>query len=268
MTRWDDGRVWQEVDAWRWFPPNALRLATAEFEIAVTPGAPDLTYVYGLRVEDAGRVEACLDQLQAEIQARGGTGARVSVPPDSSPADLGDRLRRRGYRPRDATDVLTFELRGPDGAERLPAFREPEGYVIREVASEAEFAECSRLQSAIFGSAPPPPATYEALVQEFRDRQRETGHSERFLVWDGATAVGLGSYQLVGPVARFWGSGVVPEHRQRGLYGAVVRTRCASAAARGAELVLVTARRGTSGPILRRHGFRDHGELRVFDVHW
>jgi hypothetical protein len=97
---------------------------------------------------------------------------------------------------------------------------------------------------------------------------REEGHSERFLAWEGSRSVGRAGTEIAGKVARFWGTGVLAEHRHRGVYGALVRARCGAAAHRGAELVWVTARVGTSGPILKRHGFRPMGTVRVFEVQW
>jgi hypothetical protein len=70
------------------------------------------------------------------------------------------------------------------------------------------------------------------------------------------------------PVARFWGSGVLADHRHQGIYGALVLSRGRDAVARGAEVVLVTARTGTSGPIRKRPQFRAVGSVRVFQSHW
>ena len=72
----------------------------------------------------------------------------------------------------------------------------------------------------------------------------------------------------MGEVARFWGSGVLEPHRRRGIYGALVRVRCQDALAQGANIAMVTARVGSSGPILKHRGFRVVGSVRMYQGRW
>lgn len=107
-----------------------------------------------------------------------------------------------------------------------------------------------------------------AFGKEFERAVRETGHSDRFVAWEGTTPVGRGGLEIVGEVARLWGTGVLSEHRRRGIYGRLVRARCEEAVRRGATLALTTARVGTSGPILKHHGFRSVGSVRLYEARW
>jgi hypothetical protein len=268
VTEWTAERIWDAVDAWRWIPPSATRATTGEYELAVTPGSYALTYVYGFRVDDPERTDSRLDEVKARIEALGGTGARFQLTPLSRPLDLADRLRRRGYRDVEEAEVLVWELRDRKGEQRLPDFPSPSGLTVREIVTDREFESFLELSTRIFGDPPPSEESHEGFLSEFHRRLREEQHSDRFLAWDGTVPIGRAGMEITGPVARFWGSGVLAEHRRRGVYGALVRTRCESAAQRDAEIALVTARVGTSGPILKRHGFEPVGTLRILEARW
>jgi hypothetical protein len=267
-TAWNDERVWGAVDAWRWIPPAARRLTTQEYDLAVTPGSYALTYVYGFRAGDGPKADAALDRLREQIESLGGTGARLQVTPRTEPSDLTERLLRRGYRPLEEAEVLVWELLESDGRPRLPEFPPPEGILVREVKTSTEYEAFLELSTAIFGDPPPSAESLRAFKSEFHRNLQGTGHSDRFLAWEGPTPVGRAGLEIVGPVARFWGTGVLTQHRRRGIYGALVRARCEDGVARGAEVALVSARTGTSGPILKHHGFRPVGSIRIYEVRW
>jgi hypothetical protein len=268
VTRWTEARIWDAVDAWRWVPPSSTRVVTDDYELVVTPGSYALTYVYGFRVDAPERVEERLRDLRERVEAHGGTGARIQVTPRSLPSDLAERLPRYGYEPREEAEVLVWELRDPAGNPRLPEFRPVEGVAVRETQNEAEYEAFAALQGPIFGDPPPPPETRHAFLKDVERKVRLEGHSDRFLAWAGTAPIGRAGLEIVGPVARMWGTGVLSEYRHRGVYGALVRARCESSVGRGAELALVSARVGTSGPILKRHGFRPMGSVRVFEARW
>ena len=268
MARWTDERVWDAVDDWRWVPPGAVSEHTPEWDLVVTPGSYALTSAYRFRVEDEREVDARLESLRARILELGGTGVRLQYTPRTRPVDLPDRLARLGYRPREEAEVLVFELRGEDGAPRLPESRTAPGIEVREVLTVEEYAVFARLGTEIFGDPVPPPEIQEEFLSAFRERVGREGRSDRFLAWDGPTAIGRAGLEVAGPVGRLWGTGVLLAHRRRGAYGAMVTARCRSSFERGAEIALVTARTGTSGPILRRAGFRWVGRLTVWEARW
>jgi hypothetical protein len=265
---WTDDRVWAAVADWRWVPPTGTRITTEEYDMIVTPGSHTMTTVYGFRETDPERVEATLDRAERTARERGAPGSRFQILPTCSPSDLADRLARRGYRELPLAEALAFELRSADGLPRLPAFSSPDGIEAREVRSDEEYAAFVALNGPLWDDPGPPPETERGLREQFHQRLKETGHSGRYVVWEGSTPVGHGGLEVVGVVGRFWGSGILPDWRGRGAYGALVRRRCEDAVANGAELALVTARTGTSGPILKRRGFRAVGPVRLFEVHW
>lgn len=268
MGAWADDRVWEAVDAWRWIPPGSRRAIHKNFELAVTPGSYALTYAYGFHATDGPAAEIALTELQRQAQTLGGTGVRVHVDPHSSPADLSERLQKRGYKLVEEAEALAWELLDESGKPSLPAFRAIEGVDVREARTESDYDGFLSLSTPIFGDPNPSGESLAAFKREFDRTVRETGHSGRFVAWKGPTPLGRAGMEIVGEVARLWGTGVLPEHRRGGVYGLLVRTRCEEAVRSGATLALVTARVGTSGPILKHHGFRSVGSVRLFEARW
>jgi plasmid stabilization system protein ParE/GNAT superfamily N-acetyltransferase len=268
MEPWTPERVWDAVDDWRWIPPGAQTVVTDAYVLAVTPGSYSLTYVYGFHAEPPERTDETLELLRRRVEALGGTGARIQLTPRTHPRDLADRLGKHGYRPKEEAEVLVWRLRGADSDPRLPAFCVPAGIRVHEIRTETEYGEFTQVSRTVFGDPPASEESRKGFLAAFHQKLADEGHSERFLATEGGTPIGCAGMELAGPVARFWGTGVLTEHRRRGVYGALVRARSESAAERGAEILLVTARVGTSGPILKRHGFEPMGTIRVFEARW
>lgn len=267
MGDWTPERIWDAVDAWRWVPPTAKSLVAEEYELAVTPGSYSLTFVYSFRA-DADRTEERLDVVQKQIQSLGGTGASFYVSPRSRPVDLAGRLERRGYHLEEEAEVLVWKLRSEDGGTRLPVFSSGASVRAREIDAEPDYLVYADLTRIVFGGPAPSYKVRSEFLESFRQRLRESGDSDRYLAWEGDLPIGVAGMEVNGPVARLWGSGVLAERRGRGAYGALVRARLESAARRGAEIALVNARVGTSGPILKRHGFESVGRLCVYETEW
>jgi GNAT superfamily N-acetyltransferase len=265
---WDDERVWGAMLDWRWVPPAARRFTTERFDLIVTPGSYAMTTVYGFRVEDPDKAELTLDEVEGLARSNLATGARFQILPTVRPLDLAERLQRRGYSALEEVEVLVRELRDESGRDRIPEFRSSANISAREVKSDEEYAAFVALNAPIWDSPEPPEETRKGLEVEFHKRLADTGHSGRFVVWHDSTPIGHGGLEVVGPVARFWGSGILPPYRNMGAYGALVRARCEEAIRQGAEIALVTARIGTSGPILKKRGFRVVGPVRNFEVRW
>lgn len=267
-SSWDDRRVWEAVLDWRWVSPLARRFTTERFDLIVTPGTYNMTTVYGFHVQDPKEVEGALDEVEGLARANHATGARFQILPIVRPLDLAERLRRRGYSALDAAEVLVYHFRDESGRTRMPEFRSPAEISAREVMSDSEYAAFVALNGPLWDSPDPPEETRRALEIEFHKRVADTGHSGRYAVWQGSTPIGHGGLEVAGPVARFWGSGILPAYRGRGAYGALVRVRCEDAVRQGAEIALVTARLDTSGPILKRRGFRALGPIQNFEIRW
>lgn len=268
MPGWTEGRIWEAVDAWRWTPPGSKRLVDGSFELVVTPGSYALTYAYGFGAKDGPSAEVALTRIEQQVQDLGGTGVRVQVDPRTRPDDLPERLGRRGYQVVEEAEALARELLDANGAPWLPEFRATDGVTVRQALAESEYDAFRSLLTPIFGEPNPPEETLAALRKAFARQLQEQGHSNYFVAWEGSTPIGRAGLEVVGEVARLWGTGVLPNHRRRGVYGQLVRARCEEALRRGATLALTTARVGTSGPILKHHGFHAVGFIRVFEARW
>jgi hypothetical protein len=265
---WDDQRAWGAMLDWRWVPPSARRFTTERFDLIVTPGSYSMTTVYGFLVEDPEKVDATLEEVEGLARSNHATGARIQILPNTRPLDLGERLHQRGYSALDEAEVLVYAFRDETGHVRLPEFRPPTGISAREVRSDAEYAAFVGLNAPLWDSPELPVETRRGLEADFHKRVADTGHSGRYVVWQDSTPIGHGGLEVVGPVARFWGSGILPAYRNLGAYGGLVRARCEEAVRQGAEIAIVTARIATSGPILKRRGFRVLGPIRNFEVRW
>jgi GNAT superfamily N-acetyltransferase len=256
------------MESHRWYPPSSQRITKENYELAVTRGSSGLTWIYGFHARDIREAERLLDEIREEVRSLGGTGARVQLTPRTQPPGLGDLLLRFQFEPKESAEVLVYELRDGVGKERLPSFRPTPGLTVREATSREDYDAVDSLTTTIFELPTPPAEVRAGFIETFERQIRETGHSGRFLASEGARPVGCAGLTLEGDVAFFWGTGVLPEFRGRGIYGALVRARCSSAVERGSEIALVSAQTGTSGPILKKHEFRIVGPIRTFEAQW
>jgi GNAT superfamily N-acetyltransferase len=268
VAPWSDAQVWDAMESHRWYPPSSRRVATENYELAVTPGSPGLTWIYGFHARDARDAERLLQEIREKVKSLGGTGARIQLTPNARPAELSDLLLGFEFVPKESAEVLVYDLRDGSGNARVPSFRPTGGLTVREIASREDYDAVERLMAAIFDLPPPSAEVRAGFIEAYEGRIRETGHADRFIALEGARPVGTAGLTLEGAVSLFWGTGVLPEFRGRGIYGALVEARCRSVAERGAEIVLVSALTGTSGPILKRHGFRVVGPIRTYEAHW
>ena len=269
MTPWSDSKVWEAVESHRWYPPSSARVTAENYELAVTPGSPGLTWIYGFHAPDTRTAERLLAEIREKVQSLGGTGARIWVTPNARPPGLADLLVNFRFEPKEAAEVLVYDLRDEHGNEQLPSFQPASpGVTLREITTRDDYEVVEGLTRTIFDLPAPSAEVRVGLLESYERQIRETGHSERFLALAGPRAAGAAGLTVKGAVALLWGSGVLPEFRGRGIYGALVAARCDSAALRGAEIAYTTARTGTSGPILKRHGFRVVGPIRVYEAEW
>jgi GNAT superfamily N-acetyltransferase len=268
MSPWSDSQVWEAFAAHRWIPPSAKRVTTSDFDLAVTPGSPGLTWIYGFTARDSREAEHHLTEIRKQVESLGGTGARIQVSPQTRPSGLSELLVRHGFRATDAAEVLIWDLRDEFGNTRTPTFRPVDGMNVREILTREDYDTFQNLFNGIFELPTPAPEVQDVFIESYNRQIQESGHSDRFLAFEGTRAVGCAGLEISGRVAWFWGTGVLPETRGRGVYGALVDARCRSVSERGAEVVLVTARAGTSGPILKHHGFRVVGPLETLQAEW
>lgn len=195
-------------------------------------------------------VEAVIDATLARYAALG-LRFRWTVTPDCRPLDLADRLARRGLRP-DHCVVMAAAIADL-------AFPVPDDIVVEPVGPHNVELH-AELAARGWGADPAPLLAYARKI--LGDPGEDRHHF--FLASRDGVPVGLGNYTALARSAFLIGAVVLPEHRSRGVYRALLAARLRHAAARGLSLVSTHARTATSAPILRRLGFVTVAELPVF----
>ena len=268
VALWSDDKVWDAMEAHRWYPPSSRRVTTENYELAVTPGSSGLTWIYGFRANDTQNAERLLDEIREKVKSLGGTGARIQVTPLARPPVLGDLLLRWQFEPKEVAEVLVCDLRDESGREKLPSFRPTPGLAVREITTRDDYDAVEDLNRAIFELPAPPAETRASFIETYERQVRETGHSDRFLAREGGRAVGSAGLALEGAVAFLWAPESSPS------FAVVASTApwwwldanqqpngALKSRSRPPEPV-------TSGPILKRHGFRVVGPIQVFEAAW
>jgi hypothetical protein len=218
-----------------------------------------------------------IEKTVGEVRAAGGgrilwhTGDRVAPP------FMDECLARYGFRTTEKLEVLAFVLL--DGRERrLPRLAVPEDISVELVRDAKGLREALRVDYEVLCSPPPMGgefAEYAGEVEKLRRRERGeiskegTSLAMRFAAYvdpslrsGGGNPCGIvaaAGAQIAGETLRLWGAGTRQPFRGRGAYGALVLERCRVGRHLGATLALAKANVATSGPILKRAGFRPFG---------
>jgi GNAT superfamily N-acetyltransferase len=181
---------------------------------------------------------------------------------------MSEVLAARGFTVAERLDVLTFDL-GTAPVPILPRLEVPPDAHVDLVRDGATLRQMYALDAEIFGDPPTIEERMERQVRELEEAERAGMRTEfQFLATADGRPAGSAGMLMVGEVARLWGGGVAPWARGRGLYRALVAARLRLAHARGARIALTKARVGTSGPILRRAGFRAIGQEIAYELRW
>lgn len=161
------------------------------------------------------------------------------VGPDSAPADLPDRLARRGL-----VHVVSC---GMARTTELPGAGDPR--ITVDEVDAATVGVYTRTMAEGWDMDPGPLATANELVV------RSRGRHHLFLArYDGEPAATAGAVVFERSIYLLGGV-TLPRYRGRGLYGALVAARLTHARARGVALATSHAIAATSAPILERLGF-------------
>lgn len=159
---------------------------------------------------------------------------RWNAGPGSGPADLGDRLAHRG---------LTLSL--GRGMARSTDSTSPGNVALVDHSTVGEF---TRVMAEGWNSDP-------AALLAIHQHVLVEGRQFLFLAYDQGVPAATASYVACERSAYLIGGVVLPAHRGRGLYRALVQARLAHAHARGLMVATSHAREATSAPILGKLGF-------------
>jgi N-acetylglutamate synthase-like GNAT family acetyltransferase len=190
-------------------------------------------------------------RIAAVVQAHRERGAELMwvVGPSSTPADLSARLERAGV-------PVLAHVRGmhmPVPAE-LPAL--PAGLVLEPVGP-AQVQRFAEINTRAWGRGPAFRRDCEDTITRVLSRPRR--NQRVWLVVQDGEDIGTSVLTLLPASAPtlgyFQGAAIVPEHRRRGVYLALVRHRLAQLRSLGIEHAVVWADRSTSAGVCERAGF-------------
>lgn len=231
-------------------PSASLRYLRTEGATVIMGASPDANANrVGLVKVGAEAADELLDQT-LRVYAEAGHGSTWYVSPTTRPADLGQRLLARGLRRDAATDLAGMALTPLNDGPPPPT-----GSELRCV-DLAEMRANVHVIAEGFGTDLAAP---KAMLDMYAQGTAPGFEFVYYLAFEQGRAVGHGT-SLVDHrrrVTLLGGSAVLPAHRGRGHYRALVNARLADARRRGSLAMVSQAVRSTSAPILAQMGFEE-----------
>ena len=206
-------------------------------------GHPFVDLVAGARFGDDA--DARIDAICAHYPGPMGW----MVGPHSTPADLGERLVRTGF-------VVGHRALGLVLDDLDTPLAPTPGVRVRR-AEPADRAIYSRIKAESFGI---PLAAASAIDDLLWGAHELTAWVAEV---DGEP-IGFGQAFRFQEVVILGGGGVLPAHRGKGAFRALVAARIAEGRASGATACTIQAMDTTSAPICARMGFREHTRLTLY----
>lgn len=246
--------VARAVDEWLWVPDDAERVDTPDGVLVRWPTWFEHPASL-LRFHPAGDPAAALAGFCARAGEWGADRLQVWVTLDAA-AGLDDVVRSAGGVHEETLAVLALDL----GEPRPDLGPWPELDLRRDDHDLASHTDYYRLNAEVFGGSVPSEEELRASLA------RQVPEQWSVLAYDAGRAVGSGGITVAGDVARLWGGCTLPDARGRGVYRAVLDARLRAGSEHGCTLALVKGNTATSGPVLRRAGFRAYGEERLYQV--
>lgn len=182
-----------------WFPTHSVHTDLGWLEYYLLDGSATV-----MRVEPGDMTATDLvPKVLAELWRQRAAKAHWQTGPRYTPAGVDQVLMDLGASVHETVDICAQSL-----DSSLPAESLAQGASAWPVRTRDDVAQFERTSALAWGYPPP--------SQENIDRTF-AGSTEGYFIgcWHGAPA-GAGGYGLVGDVARFWGTAVVPEFRGRG----------------------------------------------------
>lgn len=242
---------------WVYVPDNATRLETDEYLLVRFPDYSEHQLEL-LGFEPGPDLEAAVERVLE--------GARTLDVAEliwwvklGAPAGTTELVVARGGVPDETLDVLALDL-----APGLPDLAAHD-VEVRWAVEVDVLRDSHRVLSSVFGGEVPPPERLQVETWQTR-ADMAVGRGGGVVAYVDDEPVGTGGLTVAGDVARLWSGAVVQPARGRGVYRALLAARLEYAVARGCTMALVKGRIETSGPILRRAGFRAYGQERSFSV--
>lgn len=189
---------------------------------------------------DEHEADAAIDAAIAGYRVLG-LRFRWNAGPGSAPANLGERLERRG--------LVASWGRGMARSTSAPGQTDDPAIEIAEVDATT-IGVFSQVMAHGWSLDPAPIAELNGQILAAPERRQRM-----FLAYRHGEPAATASYIAFPRSAYLIGGVVLSHHRGHGLYRALVAARLADARARGIGLATSHARESSSAPILERMGF-------------
>lgn len=193
-------------------------------------------------------VEQEIDE-QVEFFSNLGYEFEWKVYDHDSPADIRDRLTRRGFVIEELAALMILDT------DVTPAFLDPEDVSVRRVEDEAGIQAIMRMEKAVWNED-----HSELAIRLWQDLQTDPMSLSVFASYEGEQLVSAAWIYYHPPTkfASLWGGSTLAEHRGKGHYTALLNARMREARSRGYRFLMVDAS-PMSRPILERRGFDFYG---------
>jgi hypothetical protein len=254
MADWTDERVIEEARKWRWCPPSSKVVWYERFDLVLYPESWNENFVEAKSLPNQNPESLVEEVVAAASQLHLSKLAwRVSSSPDS--LKLERVLEDAGFAAEKMDELLAWEL-GDGSAPMLPGPVGSGEVIAEQVTNFEHYQAVRRVEAAAFGYKLPSEQELEQEWSSATAESEEASKFARFFSRIGNVPISTGGLTMSDNVVRLWGAGTQPEHRGRGGYRAITMARMNEGHHRGATIAVVNARIGTSGPILKRMGFR------------
>jgi GNAT superfamily N-acetyltransferase len=246
LARYCEAMLYDYEPEWR--PPGIVEIDRPDVLAWKRPGWPAWASRVAYAKWDEETADAGIDEL---MRFFGDVGFNWHVGPSSSPSDLAERLVRHGLTIAARPRMMTIAVPLP------PSWPNNRTVQIEDVVDE----RTARISLTLAHH------TGDDLERSLAERlaylrlpSRRGGYLIASL--DGVPVANAGyRHSSDGRCVYLTGAETVEGFRGRGVYKALIAYRAAAAVRRGCEVAAILANSETSAPILRRHGFADHGEL-------
>lgn len=240
--------------------PGTERIEDPRFVIWMGAGRhPGFNVVQRLRLDPDGVPDA-VHEVREVFASRGRQACTWEVGDSATPADLAERLTAVGMRPDDEPLAVGMVLDEP------PPRPETDLHV-RPVETVEDALAATEIQIECFGMDPAHADEARAHARRSFEEERRRDNGREFLALVAGRPVATGSAEFAAAGVVLSGGCTLPEARGRGAYRALVAARW-DEAVRRATPVLVVQAGAMSRPILRRVGFREVVQVRIFRDEW
>ncbi|TLS38748.1 GNAT family N-acetyltransferase [Pseudalkalibacillus caeni] len=175
------------------------------------------------------------------------------VGPSSKPADLVERLEKKGFKMIDRYIGLAYPI------DRWIEKHRDSPFEFKEALSEKDVQHHVNVSAEVWGyDSASAKTAFEQRCEYIEAPFRRGGF---MVALDNGKGIAHSNYRYSedGTVLYLNGSAVLPSYRNKGIYSQLVFQRLNEAKVRGCKLVTCQAREGTSEPILRKIGFNEYG---------